>query len=281
MDELASLRNELVALQREQSEQQTISDGYKITLNGTFGKLFSKWSILYAPELGIRVTITGQLALLMLIEVMELSGIRVVSANTDGIVLLIPHGMEWIAQQNVAWWERQTGLQMEYSHYAAVFQRDVNNYIALPADPDGKVKRKGVFAPGGLLSGPQGKHPDKDICADAVVAYLKDGTPLDVTIRGCTDIRKFVQVRQCTKGAVDLPYGVAINDGKYLGKAIRWYYSGRAGYIGAKGTGDKVAGSEGATPIMDLPTQLPADINYQHYVNVAAEMLKDLGVYWQ
>lgn len=261
--------------------QMTESDGLKIVLNGTFGKLFSKWSCLYAPELGIRVTMTGQLALLMLIEMMELSGIRVVSANTDGIVLLIPHGYDAIATSTVEWWERTTGLGMEYSHYAGVFQRDVNNYIALPMDPAGKVKRKGVFAPGGLLSGPQGKHPDKDICADAVVAYLKDGTPVGETIRNCTDIRKFLQIRHCTKGAIDLPAGVAINDGKYLGKAVRWYYSGRPGYIGAKGTGDKVAGSEGATPIMELPASLPADIDYQHYIRVALEMLKDLGVSWE
>ena len=161
--------------------------------------------------------------------------------------------------------------------------RDVNNYIALPMqdDPKGKVKRKGIFAPGGLLSGPQGKHPDKDICADAVVAYLQHGTPLEATIRGCTDIRKFVQIRHCSRGAVDLPAGVAINDGRYLGKAIRWYYSGRPGYIGVRHTGDKVAGSEGATPIMDLPATLPADINYQHYIDVAKTMLYNVGVNWQ
>src|SRR5690606_23683163 len=42
-------------------DAKTESDGLKIVLNGTFGKLFSKWSILFAPELGIRTTITGQL----------------------------------------------------------------------------------------------------------------------------------------------------------------------------------------------------------------------------
>ena len=46
-------------------------------------------------------TITGQLALLMLIEMMECSGIRVVSADTDGIVLLIPEGMDGIKAQVV------------------------------------------------------------------------------------------------------------------------------------------------------------------------------------
>jgi hypothetical protein len=258
------------------NKAQTESDGLKIVGNGTFGKFFSKYSILYAPELGIAVTLTGQLALLMLIEMMELSGIRVVSANTDGIVLLIPEGYEWIARSNVEWWQKRTHLQMEETHYQSIYMRDVNNYVAITTN--GKVKRKGVFAPGGLLSGPQGKHPDKDICADAVVAYLQHGTPLETTIMECRDIRKFLQIRHCKKGAIDLPEGIAINDGKYLGKAVRWYYNGRPGYIGVKDTGDKVAGSQGATPLMELPPYFPADINYQHYVQVARDMLTDLGV---
>jgi hypothetical protein len=257
-------------------EAQTESDGLKIVLNGTFGKLFSKYSVLYAPEFGIRTTLTGQLALLMLIEMMEMSGIRVVSANTDGIVLLIPTGLEWVARSNVQWWERTTGLGMEETHYSAIYMRDVNNYIAIT--DKGKVKRKGVFNQGGLLSGPQGKHPDKDICADAVVAFLKDGVPSEHTLTSCTDIRKFVQIRNVKGGAIDLPADVAINDGKYLGKAVRFYHSGRPGYIGYKGTGDKVAGSSGATPLMELPNYLPADINYQYYIKVAMDMLTDLGV---
>jgi len=52
----------------------------KTLLNGSFGKLGSRYSIFYAPTEMLQVTITGQLALLMLIEMMELCGIPVVSA---------------------------------------------------------------------------------------------------------------------------------------------------------------------------------------------------------
>jgi hypothetical protein len=263
-------------LRAKDAGEMTISDGLKIVLNGTFGKLFSKYSILYAPELGIRVTITGQLALLMLIEMMEHSNIRVLSANTDGIILRIPKGYEWLARGIVQWWERTTGLQMESTPYRLLAMRDVNNYVAITTD--NKAKRKGVFAPGGLLSGPQGKHPDKDICADAVVALLKDGVPVEHTIRECKDIRKFIQIRNCSTGAIDLPAGVAINDGRYLGKAVRFYFNGRAGYIGAAKTGHKVAGTDGATPLMELPNYFPADVNYPHYITVAKSMLNDIGV---
>ena len=265
-------------LKDEADRLKTESDGLKIVLNGTFGKLFSKWSILFAPELGIRVTMTGQLSLLMLIERMEYNGIEVLSANTDGIVLRIPAGKEWLADNIVKWWEAKTGLEMEASEYSSIHFRDVNNYVAFTTN--GKAKRNGVFRNGGVLSGPQGKSPNMDICADAAVAFLQKGTPLADTIRACTDIRKFVVVRGCNAGggAVDLPEGVAINEGKHLGKIVRWYYGRRPGYIGVKGTGAKVAGSDWATPVMVLPQHLPADINIDHYINAARQLLHVSGV---
>src|ERR1017187_7366641 len=63
------------------------AESLKIAVNGSFGKLGSKWSALYAPDLLIRVTITGQLSLLMLIEMIELAGLPVLSGNTDGILV--------------------------------------------------------------------------------------------------------------------------------------------------------------------------------------------------
>ena len=277
-ERIAKLYDHLGAqeLKDESDELKTVSDGLKIVLNGTFGKLFSKYSILYAPELGIRTTITGQLALLMLIEMMECSGIRVVSANTDGIVLLIPHGMDMIADQVVSWWEQRTGLEMEASHYRSIHQRDVNNYIAITTD--GKAKRKGVYGQGGVLSGPSGKGPDKDVCGDACVAYLKDGTDPYTYIRACTDIRKFIVLRGVSGGGTSMP------DETYLGKAVRWYYAkGHTGYIADK-KGGRVAGSLGGKAVMKLPDTLPKDIDYDRYANIAWEMLADAGTsvkYWQ
>jgi hypothetical protein len=270
-------------LQAEAHLLKTESDGLKIVLNGTFGKLFSKWSILFAPELGIRVTITGQLALLMLIEMMECSGIRVLSANTDGIVLMIPEGMEGIAAQIVKWWEKRTGLEMEETLYRSIYMRDVNNYVAITTH--GKEKRKGVFNQGGVLSGPSGKGPNMDVCADAVVAYLKDGTPIADTIIKCQDIRKFIVLRGVTGGGYYMPMGTLTlpDEARYLGKAVRWYYgTNRTGYIANK-KGDRVATSAGAHPCMQLPETIPQDIDYAKYVNVATEMLGDVGLpirYW-
>lgn len=282
-------------LKEESHRLRTESDGLKIVLNGVFGKLFSKWSIFFAPELGIAVTMTGQLALLMLIEMMEASGIRVVSANTDGIVLLIPEGLDPVADQVIAWWEKCAGLEMEATHYRSIYQRDVNNYIAITTD--GKVKRKGVFNQGGVLSGPQGKGPNMDICADAVVAYFKSGTPIIDTIKACTDIRKFIVLRGVKGGGTYVPPAsfIAANvnlprpefdkvlAAQYLGKAVRWYYGAdHTAYI-ADSKGGRVAGSMGAVPCMKLPASLPHDIDYSRYERTAMEMLASVGIpvnYW-
>lgn len=255
------------------------ADSLKITLNGAFGKLGSKYSILFAPELLIRTTITGQLALLMLIEALEQRGIPVVSANTDGIILKTPAGMEAFRDSIIKWWEQSTGLEMEQTPYTAIFNRDVNNYIAFK--PDGKWKAKGCFGESGVspAASPSGKHPDREICAEAVIAYLAHGTPLYTTIRACRDIKKFVTVRQVGNGG-----GVWEGDGQYLGKAVRWYYGRnshhaiRSAKLNTKGVGNMVAGSTGSVPCMVLPDTLPDDIDYGYYEREAYKMLLDIGV---
>jgi hypothetical protein len=258
---------------------KTIADSLKIVLNGAFGKLGSKYSILFAPELLIRTTITGQLALLMLIEDMELAGIPVVSANTDGIIVKTPAGLESTRDAILRAWEAATGLETEETKYTAVFSRDVNNYIAFK--PDGKWKAKGCFGESGVnpKASPTGKNPDIDICSDAVIAYLARGTPLYTTIRSCTDIRKFITVATCAGG------GYWEGTGEVLGKTVRWYY-GKGSTHAIRSTklkkgqtiGNMVAGSTGSVPCMRLPAQLPADIDYEFYEREAYKMLGTIGV---
>ena len=254
----------------EYFDTKAIESGYKLLLNSVFGKLFSRFSIFYAPELGIAVTIGGQLSLLMLIERLEVSGIRVVSANTDGIEMLVPWGYDGVCDSILAWWQEKTALTLEGDNYLALYSRDVNNYISLQFD--GSTKRKGVFGKSGLL---QNKHPDVDVCSDAVVAFLCSGTPLEQTIRECREVTKFVRVRGAKGGAV---WRRADGTTEHLGRAVRWYYAiGSLDYIIDGGSLNKVAGSDGARPVMELPDSLPTDIDYRYYVSVAEQMLNDIG----
>jgi len=244
------------------------ANSLKTLLNGTFGKLGSKWSIFYAPSEMIQVTITGQLALLMLIEMLELSGISVVSANTDGIVLRTPRHLEWLRSEVIAWWESATGFVTEQTDYRFTAARDVNSYVAVGTD--GTVKTKGAYAP--PEPGPSGwPNPTGQVCADAVVTYLTDGVAIEQTVQNCTDIRQFVHIRQVKGGGTW--------QGNYLGKAVRWYYStGDTAPILYVKNGNKVAKTDGCRPMMELVDTIPEDIDYDWYIAEARGMLADLGV---
>lgn len=293
-----------LSLERERANIKAIESGYKTALNGSFGKLFNRHSIFYAPEFGIAVTIGGQLSLLMLIERLNMSGIRVVSANTDGIEMLVPACMEWIVDGIIKWWMDRTKLGMDQENYLALYSRDVNNYISIQFD--GSVKRKGVFRPSGLVDN---KHPDCDICADAVVAFLTKGTPIKTSIDNCWDIRKFVRVRGVKNGGVycrgeeNGEWGYVLGEAEwvpkptkkdpergewfrprigiwgapYLGKAVRWYYSTVPGFIADKESCNKSAGSDFAMPCMTLPASIPPDLDRNAYIDMAIQMLGDIG----
>ena len=186
-------------LAAKKAKDTVVADALKITINGSFGKLGSKYSALYAPDLMIQVTVTGQLALLVLIESMELGGVRVISANTDGIVLKFSPRQLDVVRQNIKAWEAATGFLMEETRYRALLSRDVNNYIALKEG--GGVKGKGAYATTTIA-----KNPTNEICVDAIKAFLDKGVPLAQTIIGCRDIRKFLTVRTVRGGAIKITH---------------------------------------------------------------------------
>ncbi len=268
------------------------SNSLKIVINGSFGKLGSPYSILYAPELLIQVTLTGQLILLMFIERLELAGITVVSANTDGIVSLVPVDKEHIFQEIIKGMQRDTGFTTEETEYSALYSRDVNNYIAVKTpDKDGVVKLKGK----GVFGNPW--HPDnkKDaifrfhknpvalVCVDAIYELMKTNKPIRQSLVECKDITKFVIVRKVNEGAVkpyrkpDAPL-YEYERLEYLGESIRWYYSTNADtdLIIAK-NGNSVPKSMGAMPLMTLPDTIPGDIDYDWYESETESMLKSIA----
>ena len=239
------------------------SNSLKITLNGTFGKTSNRYSTLYSPDFMIGTTLTGQLTILMLIEALELYGIPVISANTDGIVIKCPREEIEALNLIIEKWEKHTGLKTEETRYAALYSRDVNNYIAVKEN--GSAKAKGVFGPTTLS-----KNPQNPICNEAVIAYLTKEVPVEDTVRNCRDITKFLTLRTVNGGA--------IKDGEKLGKAIRWYYAeGEKGAIHYVTNGNTVPRSEGAKPLMDLPDRFPSDVDYEWYIRECKEILKDVG----
>lgn len=238
------------------------ADSLKISINGSYGKFGSQYSFLFSPDLLIQTTLTGQLCLLMLIERVESTGAKVVSANTDGIVVHCHNDLVDDVTAEYQQWELDTGFELEQTNYKALYSRDVNNYVAVK--PDGGVKGKGVFAAPGLT-----KNPSTPICYEAVRQYLANGLPIDQTILSCDDVTQFLAVRTVKGGA-------RWRD-DYLGKTVRWYYSTDNATIHYVSNGNKVPKSDGAKPMMNLTDGVPADIDYQWYINEAKTILETLG----
>lgn len=283
----------IAALNRELEECKVKDKGGKIQLNGVYGKLGSRHSILYAPHLLLSVTLTCQLAILMLVERALAAGINVVSGNTDGVLFQCPRELyaglkkdrlnDSVLADVCKQWEIDTGFDLEFGEYRSIFNQSVNSYFAIKAD--GKHKRKGPlgnpwnkdksdFDP---VRGQLMKNPQMTICSDAALAKIKDGTPIAETIRNCRDIKQFVTVIKAANGATWR--------GEYLGKAIRYYWStdGEPIYdtVPHETTGNfkKIPKTDGAAECMILPDEFPHDIDYQRYIDETETILSDLGFY--
>lgn len=301
-------------LEAKKNKNKVVADSLKITINGSFGKFGSKWSALYSPDLMTQVTISGQLNLLLLIEAFELAGIKVVSANTDGIVVYYPEERDEDVAGLIKQWESLTGLEMEDTQYMALLSRDVNNYIAVKRKQN-KETKEWLFEPNGCkvkgcFSNPWDdvdaqifrfhKNPETTICTIAVQEFITKGTPLSKTIVECKDMRKFIAVRNVKGGGVycrnghDAPVqeddnnpnalrnvGMpALVDGELVGKVVRWYYQkGSKATINYALSGNKVPKSDGAMPYMDAYAGFPKDIDYAWYIREARDMLYDIGYF--
>lgn len=263
-------------IRAKEAKRKTEANGKKIVVNGAGGKFSDQFSFLYGPDLTIQMTVTGQLDLLMFIEALELCNLQVISANTDGIVTLVPRDKEVVYKQCVEWWQATTGFETEETRYSSYYGRDVNSYFAVKEGATSRddVKLKGPWSEKGSQSGTQlDTNPSSLICTDAICDLLVKGTPIETTIRECKDFTRFVTVRQAKAPG-------AHKSGYLLGRVIRWaYMEGETGYIQYIGSGNKLPDTEGAVPFMDMPNNFPENINYKWYIDKANEILYDIGYF--
>ncbi len=281
----------------------------KLVLVSSFGKMGERYSKIYAPDMLLATTLTGQLQLLMLIEMMTRKGFHVLSANTDSITLKVKNKDLEKFRKVYRKWEKRTDLTMEETHYKMLAMESVNSYVAVLTD--GTVKAKGDYAEPGL-----NKNPEYPIVYEAVREYLAHDTPIEDTIRNCKDIRKFLTVRTVNGGAVyyeddgTIPfvegmtaaqvretYGITMAEikrrekaraervvkgaGTHLGRVVRWVYTTKdCGTIHYAKNGNKVPNSDRCRPFQVLPkkNKTPKDLDYDRYIRIAFKKLKLVGI---
>lgn len=104
---------------------------YKIAINRMYGAFKDAYDYLYDPLCTYKTTVNLQLYLLILIESLEIEGIHVISANTDGIVCLFDKALEHKYKETCAYWEKAFQFELEYTDYEKYVRNNVNSYIAI------------------------------------------------------------------------------------------------------------------------------------------------------
>jgi hypothetical protein len=162
-------------------------------------------------------TITGELSLLMLIEAYELAGIRVISANTDGVTIMIKKDLVDKMHELNEWWMELTSYELERTDYQKIIFSTVNDYLAIKTD--GEIKKKGDF----LTDFELHKNKSARIVPIALEQYFVNNIPIDTTIKSHSNIFDFC-LRQ--KASKDFHYeGISNGNKNIYNKLIRYYVS--------------------------------------------------------
>ena len=168
------------------------AEALKIVINSIYGKFGSELFFLYDRFAQLQVTINGQLMTMTLVEELELNGIHVISANTDGIVIRLPRDKMEIFEDITKRWNETNRMGADSEDYKAYYARDVNNYFAVW--PDEKVDAKGALDPKQYLKDLK-KGYDMPIVAKAVFNYLYKNIPVMETLQNHTDILDFCKTQ--------------------------------------------------------------------------------------
>ena len=158
-------------------------NGFKLPLNTTYGAMGATFNKLYDPRMRLLVCITGQMALFDLLEKIEPHA-TIIQSNTDAHYY-IPFSDEDAKKidELAKDWEKRTGYTLDNDPFKAIFQKDVNNYLAVTAD--GKVKFKGAI---GLTNG---LKVSKAVVSNAFINYVVGGKDYKEFINECEDLRQF------------------------------------------------------------------------------------------
>lgn len=172
------------------------AEALKIVINAIYGKYGYENFWLYDRLAQMRVTINGQLMTMTLCESLELAGIHVVSANTDGIVIKLPYDKVDIYNQICNEWNDTNKMSADDEHYKVLVSMNVNNYFGI--QEDNTIEYKGALDPKQYLKDLK-KGYDMPVVAKAVFEYFAHGTPVMETLRNHKDILDFCKTQNVGK----------------------------------------------------------------------------------
>jgi DNA polymerase len=181
------MRKESIRLKKF-PELATKRAGYKLCNNKAYGCMKDKYNALYDPLMANNICVTGQLALLLLIEMLE--GVcQLIQSNTDGLIVKLASLDDYERIDDICYeWEQLTGVSLAFDPIITkIYQRDVNNYLFI--DEDGKVEAKG-----GEVKELSNLDNDLPIVNRAMREYMINGTPVEETINNASNLIEFQKI---------------------------------------------------------------------------------------
>ena len=257
------------------------AEALKIVINSIYGKFGSELFFLYDRFAQLQVTINGQLMTMTLVEELELNGIHVISANTDGIIIKLPRDKMDVFNDITKRWNETNKMGADSEDYKAYYARDINNYFAIW--PDEEVDAKGALDPKQYLKDLK-KGYDMPIVAKAVFNYLYKKIPVMDTLKNCTDILDFCKTQNVGK-QFEVVYDI-VENGKiktiYSQRHVRFYVSTRGVIIQKEdvNTGQRSKLASGLPSIIlnsldDKPIE-ERNIDYGYYCNEAYKIINPI-----
>ena len=277
----------------------------KLALNGLSGNLQNEHNFCYSTFAAMQIRINGQLLLLMLAEKLVELGCRIVQANTDGLFILLKKSIYDKVNNVCREWEQLTKLTLEEDRFEAMYQYAINDYIAVKEGytdirdrflageqiiqkkktgelyksieqiQDDYIKQKGMF----ITKVQLGKGLTPKIIPEAVIKYFVDGIPVEDTIKGCKDIKKFLMAEKTGK-----QWNV-----EYMKEDIqrtnRFYASTNGGYLwkwkqvgNAEKQYQNMLAASGVTLLNKFDDKPIEDrkINYRYYLRECYQIIEDL-----
>ena len=177
---------EFTEIKGVQIPTKLLINGYKLPLNTKYGAMGAEFNKLYDPRMRLLVCITGQMAMWDLLEKIE-NHATIIQSNTDAHYYIPFSDEDEKAIDEIANdWMKRTGYTLDDDPFKAIFQKDVNNYLAVTSD--GKVKFKGAI---GLTNG---LKVSKAIVSNAFINYVVAGKDYKEFINECDELRQFQMI---------------------------------------------------------------------------------------
>lgn len=251
--------------------------GYKTCNNKAYGAMKDKYNKLFDPLNANNICVTGQLALLLLIEMLE-HHCKLIQSNTDGLIVKLYSIDDYELIDDICWeWEQLTHVKLAFDPIIIrIYQKDVNNYLFV--NEDGEIESKGAYV--------KSLSPldfDLPIVNKAIVDYLIYDIPIEKTINECDALIMFQKIVKLSG-----KFKHVVHNGKiFTEKCFRVFASTRDSdsYIGKQKEGNNTIEKFANTPehcfiVNDDVKKATVGwrLDKEWYITMAKSRLKQFGV---